>query len=340
MKKNQLNKVLFLVMFLIFSVFPTFVKSQTATDFEDLVVPEAGFFNGQTQHSGVVGSTEVFEYYSGTGIFRVSYTLENGYNYWSGTAYSNQTDLVTPDWTNFSAYANYPNGGGANGSSNYAFGYMWNPNFVQPFSDTIRFQIPTKHDVNINGLYVTNSVWNFHYINGTDGSGAGKYSDGDFYKLIFRGLDFDGNFLGSEVEFFLADFTNGNSIIINDWTWVDLSALENASVLEIVFESSDEWTPSYYCIDNIDVTYSGEVNIFENTEKSVNIFPNPAKDLISISNSKSSNIQIFDITGKIIFTATSNSDNFTINISDFEKGIYIIDIKNSKTSFSEKFIKI
>lgn len=335
MKKVLLNKALVLLLVLSFS---DYLKSQSVIDFEDLTVPESGFFNGSTLHSGIIGSTETFEYYSGGGIFKVTYTLEDGYDYWSGTAYSNQTNLSVSEtpWTNFSAYANYPGGGGANCSSNYGFSYMWNPGFVPPFSDTIRFNIPVKHEVHPEGIYVANTVWNYHYMNGTDGSGN-EYSEGDYYKLTFRGLLYDGSFNGNEVEFFLADFTNGNSYIIDDWTFVDLTELYDAACIEIVFSSSDDWTPSYFCFDDLSLDYIGEINDSEVYEPV--IFPNPTSDFINISNVVSSKIIITDISGKHIFNGISETDLFIFEVTNLVSGIYFVRIENKNGIFNEKFIK-
>lgn len=305
--------------------------AQTFIDFEDLEVPEIGYFNGSTLHSGTIGSTETFEYTSFTGIFNVSYTLDDGFDYWSGTAYSNQTDLETADWTNFSAYANYPDGGGANNSDNYGFGYMYN-------SDTIRFDIPICDcEIIVYGAYIANSVWTYHYINGSDGSGTGTYTTGDYYKLIFRGLEYDGTYTGDEVEFYLTDFTNGNSNIISDWTWVDLTSLDNPAQIEILYSTSDEWTPSYFCIDDISIDYID--NISENKNLGANIYPNPATDYIIIKNSDNSEISISDVTGKILFKTTSDSDNFKINTSDFKTGIYFVTLKSNNQIYTQKFVK-
>jgi len=312
-----------------------FVEAQNVIDFEDLTVPVSGYFNGSTLHSGTIGSTEKFEYSSQSGIFKVYYTLENGYDYWSGTAYSNQTNLTTADWTNFSAYANYPNGGGANNSANYGFSYMWNPNFVQPFSDTISFALPTCNCLtSLKGIYVTNTVWNYHYINGTDGSGTGKYTTGDYYKIIFKSLNLDNSFTGRQVEFYLADFTNGNSNIISNWTFVDLSELGETYKIEMVYESSDEWTPSYFCFDNIELEYINE--ILESEKSNLEIYPNPTSDFIYIKNIEKKNIKIYDISGRILDEIFV--ENQKIDFSNFKAGIYFISVETENGIKTQKII--
>ncbi|MBO5720671.1 MAG: S8 family serine peptidase, partial [Bacteroidales bacterium] len=49
-------------------------------------------------------------------------------------------------------------------------------------------------------------------------------------------------------------------------------------------------------------------------------------------------IEIFDISGKILYNETSIEYNTNINLSDFKKGIYIIRIKNANGIKTQKFI--
>ncbi len=300
---------------------PVLSIAQTIVDFETLPVPDIGYFNGSSEHSGTIDATEKFEYSQNGANFRVYYTQADGYGYWNGTAYSTTTDLISADWNNYSAYS-ANGGGGYNGSSVYAFGYFFG-------SDTVTLD----EKANFQEVYLTNSVWTYHYINGTDGVGTGTYQAGDYYKLIFKGLDENNNYTGDEVEFYLADFTNGNTTIIDDWTQVDLSALGGAKGIEITPQTTDEYTPLYYCFDNL--TYSTVINVPEITEKTISVYPNPATDLITISE-EVENVFIYDLSGRII----SVSDKNIINISDLQTGTYIIKIKNNNAVKTSKFIKI
>jgi hypothetical protein len=58
-----------------------------------------------------------------------------------------------------------------------------------------------------------------------------------------------------KVEFYLADFRNGKSLIVKDWTYVDLSSLKLVDRIKCTLTSSDNGdygmnTPGYFCIDN------------------------------------------------------------------------------------------
>jgi hypothetical protein len=78
-----------------------------------------------------------------------------------------------------------------------------------------------------------------------------------------------------------------------------------------------------------------------NTDKglSVNVYPNPASDFVSFNSSTNINsISIFDNNGKLIKNMNPNRFTYTIDVSDFAKGIYHAEISNGISTKTEKFI--
>ena len=76
------------------------------------------------------------------------------------------------------------------------------------------------------------------------------------------------------------------------------------------------------------------------TTNEIIIFPNPANDLLNITNlNLGSTINIFSISGQKIKEIKAESKVFQINISDFEYGLYIIKITNKTESYILKMIK-
>lgn len=67
---------------------------------------------------------------------------------------------------------------------------------------------------------------------------------------------------------------------------------------------------------------------FNNT--TIAVYPNPAKDVVTISNMGTesiSQITIYEVSGKKVFSQTKSFDTqTTINVSDFAKGIYLVEI--------------
>lgn len=310
-------KAFILTTALIFGIYAG--NAQAVSDFENLSVPESGYYNGSDDHSGEIGSTESFNFESGALEFTVTYSLEAEYDYWSGAAYSNQTDLNTADWTNFSAYANTPDGGGADGSDNYLTCY--------PSSEIVFSKLNSYEDYSPVSLMITNHVWTYHYINGSDGSGSGTYQSGDYYKIIIS----DEN--QNSTEFYLADFTGGNSFIANDWTRVNLNEL-SGNEIRINAESSDSWTPYYFCIDNIVLSSSSSSDNLSNNSK-LKVFPNPAKNFIRVKSENTGSFFIYDIYGNILQEETELQSG-KIDISALQPGVYFIrntEISNQNSRF-------
>jgi len=80
---------------------------------------------------------------------------------------------------------------------------------------------------------------------------------------------------------------------------------------------------------------SAEANALQDAE--VSVFPNPASDYINISvnNAVIQNIELFDITGKLVNTYQSK----TINIRHLNSGIYLLKIELENTTVTKRLIK-
>ena len=68
------------------------------------------------------------------------------------------------------------------------------------------------------------------------------------------------------------------------------------------------------------------------------VYPNPAKDVITISHSstKISNIKIFDITGKQIEGLNISDNKQAIDISDLQQGLYLVSLFDDKKLVSQQ----
>lgn len=76
-----------------------------------------------------------------------------------------------------------------------------------------------------------------------------------------------------------------------------------------------------------------ESKIDEWKSENINIFPNPFRNKLTIKNLASSQVVVvFNSYGQLIFKSiTSEEGEFYINTDDWEKGMYIIHIENSKS---------
>ena len=162
-----------------------------------------------------------------------------------GFTYTNCTDVTTPGYTNLSAIT----GKGKNGSV-----YLTSNASSFTVAQITNLQ-PEKYQ--FKGAWVTNTTYGYLAIkDGNDGAGlVTKFDEGDWFKLTAVGHASDGTETGS-VDFYLADFRDGKSTVVNTWEWFDWSALANAAYITFELESTDMGdygmnTPSYFCLDGV-----------------------------------------------------------------------------------------
>jgi len=70
----------------------------------------------------------------------------------------------------------------------------------------------------------------------------------------------------------------------------------------------------------------------------VSIYPNPANEILNIKNAENSDIEIYDLLGRVILSKSNISLNEQINVSRLTTGTYIIKITNNNQVKTEKFI--
>lgn len=242
----------------------------TAT-FEDLALAPESSWRGPDPNGEVVqgpyGDVMLGSFETGGISFVNKSDLE--YGSWSGFAYSNATDVETPGHGNqFSAFA----GGGRGGEGNYgvAFGYHdleanvftddpFDPTNIGHLEGLPSFTLPIG--ASIAGMYVTNTtyaalsliegdVFTGRPFGGEDGSIA------DWFKLSAYGTDAFGTVLDAHVDFYLADNRQGRMFILDEWEYMDLSALAGAE--RLYFNLSGTLSgdyglnlPGYFAVDDV-----------------------------------------------------------------------------------------
>lgn len=223
--------------------------------FESVTLPAEGYWNG-SDLSGTPGPKGAFEetpytqnrVIEGSG-FRNTYT---DWGSWSGFAISNHTDSSTPGFGNqYSAVT----GGGASGSANYAVGYY------ATYETSTNVTLGALTSLSGSGASFTNTTWAaLEVLNGTPSTkkfGGVSGNDPDWFKLTITGYA-GGIPTGTAIDFFLADFRfadNSLDYIVDEWTYVDFSALGAVDELRFSMSSTDSGmfgmnTPAYFAMDN------------------------------------------------------------------------------------------
>jgi len=75
-------------------------------------------------------------------------------------------------------------------------------------------------------------------------------------------------------------------------------------------------------------------------EKQFKIYPDPASNELHIESTvfEKQTLQLFDITGKLILSNISFLQNTSINLSEFKKGIYVLQISNGEGVMNKKIV--
>jgi hypothetical protein len=100
-----------------------------------------------------------------------------------------------------------------------------------------------------------------------------------------------------------------------------------------------------------DITYSAPVTIGYNSSSpngGLNIYPNPAKSMITVTLTTSSTVaqvataDIYNTSGTLIAHKVVNSNSFTHDVSSYQLGVYIIELKNNNGVLvgKSKFVKV
>ena len=81
--------------------------------------------------------------------------------------------------------------------------------------------------------------------------------------------------------------------------------------------------------------YSQE-GVEENAATTINVYPNPAKDVLTVKAGNISNVSIYSLVGQRIYSEDVNSDELVINMSDFEAGMYVVRVVADGTEMVKK----
>ncbi len=212
------------------------IAGAVTINFEDLALAADSSYNGSDNAGGFV---------SGSVSFSNNFTdWGGGYSSWDGFGYSNKgyaKPATAGDYTyEFNTVA----------SDNSTYAVVYGSAFSSAPTITLNSETSTPLSIDIVNTTVTWSSLSY-------GDGFAKqFEAGDWFKLTISAFDAVGDFIAS-IETFLADFTDGKSYIMDEWTTVDLSSLGmNVASLEFSFSSTDNGmfginTPTYVAIDNL-----------------------------------------------------------------------------------------
>ncbi len=127
---------------------------------------------------------------------------------------------------------------------------------------------------------------------------------------------------------------NDTSATVDITQATDLNGDESARTATVLVTAEDGTTTQSYTI-----TFTVVTGINTPAAERINLYPNPARDQIVIrglSNGKISDINLMDVTGRIIKTFKSTGIETTLNIDDLHAGCYFVRVENRTLKFIKR----
>jgi len=167
-------------------------------------------------------------------------------------------------------------------------------------------------------------------------------SDGGVVKLFVKLVDLDSAEGGTkELLIDLGVMSN------NTWNTVtiDLNSIENvnfslADVNQIMFDNTNEGQ-TYY-LDNwyFEKTDNNTLNIADFSDNSFSVYPNPVQNTLFVNAGATvDNVSIFDLTGRQVLRAMPNAESFSLDVSNLNKGMYLVSLKAGDQEMTAKLVK-
>jgi hypothetical protein len=223
------------------------VHAADVSSFEGLAAGPGNFFTGNPQP--FPGGESTFQ--SGFATYEhTAIDFGGGFTSWSGFAWSNVADTTTPGFTN--QYASFA-GSGALGSAGYAVAFLPSASGLggTTLTRSITFDVLSL----LQGAWFTNTTYAaLSMLDGDAFTRAFSLASDDFLELTIEGLA--SGAVTSSLTFALADYRGDTPVLIDEWTFIDLSGLGWVDGLRFRLSGSDFGqfglnTPAYFAMDEL-----------------------------------------------------------------------------------------
>ncbi|PKR81660.1 hypothetical protein CW751_03800 [Brumimicrobium salinarum] len=95
------------------------------------------------------------------------------------------------------------------------------------------------------------------------------------------------------------------------------------------------------CVDTSACVSVSIVGLGQEDFSGVSVYPNPVNDQLKVTNQNGNidSIEIVAVTGKIVYNSTIASDNYIINTSNYNAGVYFVNVRTENSTKTYKIIK-
>ncbi|PLX08848.1 MAG: hypothetical protein C0598_12095 [Marinilabiliales bacterium] len=181
------------------------------------------------------------------------------------------------------------------------------------------------------------------------------------YDSVFFTFESAYNYDGPAIQLFVSSDYDGSSNP-NDFTWTEITDMAVWSEGGFAFAQSGELNLMDYLMDNVYLAFkytsntsaasTWELDTFliyaymgvgvdETDEIKVDVYPNPASDIININSKRGGQIVIYSANGQKVMVSELKEGNNVVNINDINTGIYVLEINfpNAKSVTKKLIVK-
>ena len=158
-----------------------------------------------------------------------------------------------------------------------------------------------------------------------------------FYKKVSSEYNYD------ELIFYIDGKTQNKWSGEIDWSMETYNLSQGIHTLTWTYSKDVSYYNGQDCawLDNIILPPTSFIVDVETTEeKNIDVYPNPARDFVKLSaiNCQPSMVRIYNCMGMLVEEFEMNSEEMEINVSDYNSGVYFIDINTEKGNVIRKVI--
>jgi len=327
-----------------------------ATNFTDLSTNSptswSWTFNGGTPASSTLQHPEVM--YNIAGVYTIELTVTNAdgsdtetkIDYITVTAAPSSTELSFTDFEG--GWGIWTDGGGdcyLYSASTYAYGGN-NAGGIQDNSGVASsFYMTNGADVHTAGY--TKIEVEFYFIaismDNTKEDFWVQYYDGSAWSTVAtfaKGTDFDnGVFYVATVNIFEANYTFPGNMKIR--FMCDASGNRDDVYIDNIRITASTETTTTENLMFVEQLNTPMINTVDIDETEIKIYPNPVQDKLNIvvPGAEEMQVYIYSISGQLMYEAKEIYMQESINVSNLEKGLYIVKVISEGEIFTTKLIK-
>ncbi|HOY38318.1 MAG TPA: Omp28-related outer membrane protein [Bacteroidales bacterium] len=119
-----------------------------------------------------------------------------------------------------------------------------------------------------------------------------------------------------------------------DSEWV----LGNLTLIAFVNDWNNSNVNDREIYNSIKMPLSDFVSIADEYSENIMIFPNPASDMITITGVENASVNIFSVTGQLVFSDNCNSNEITVTTANLSEGTYIVKVVKDSSTIVKKVI--